>query len=283
MKKFGLVMVGLVVLMGHVQAQSDGSQARWQAKPVVVDGNDQEWAKPLNFYDSASGLLYAISNSSDQLYLTFTVRDMLKMRKMMTAGWTMQLIAKDKKNKIKASLIFPAANMERMGDRGQDPMSGSLVKENPMIRNYGLQLGAVQVNGFQTDKSEVLLRNQNGIRIAVGENLERQLVYEIGIPLKELFGAAYTPGKQVLTLNVVVNAMSRPTGSGNNASVHAGGGQGRPQGGMRQGGGGGRMGGGMQGGGRMGGGGQKPVNGSFDRSSSFQRTSFKQKFRLNGN
>lgn len=282
MKKFGIGTIALLLIVGNVLAQSDVLHARWQANPVVVDGSDQEWDKPLNFYDDESGLLYAISNNTDSLYFTFAVRDIQKMRKMVSSGWSIQLSAKDKKNKIKASLVFPAVKLELMGNRGADAMPGLMTKENPMIRAYKLQLGTVAVKGFKTDKSEVPLQMQDDINIAVGENHERQLVYEIGIPLEELFGSGFTPGQQVLTLNVMVNAMSRPTNGGNTALGGSGGGGGRPGGGgggggMRQGGG---MGGGMQGGGKMAGGGQRPGNGSGDRSSAFARTSFKQKFVL---
>jgi len=282
MKKFGLVIFTLTLVMGHVMAQSDVSQARWQDTPVVIDGNDQEWEKPLNFYDGGSGLLYAISNGTDKLYLTFVVSDMRKMGKMMTSGWTLQLSAKDKKNKIKASLIFPAVKMEQMGNRGEVPMAGSLNAENPMIKSYKLQLGSVPVKGFKTDLSEVSLNKQNGIDIAVGENHDMQLVYEIGIPLEELFESGFTPGEQVLTLNVSVNAMSRPTNGGDfGGGRPPGGAGGPPGGGMHQGGGG--MPGGMPGGqgpGGMAGGGQGQGGGS---GSPFEQTSFKHKFRLAGN
>ena len=35
----------------------------------------------------------------------------------MSAGWTIQLISKEKRNKFKASLTFPETKMNRMEDR----------------------------------------------------------------------------------------------------------------------------------------------------------------------
>lgn len=281
MKKFSLATLALILFMGQVQAQSDVSRARWQSQPVVVDGNDQEWDKPLNFYDDKSGLLYAISNSPDQLYLIFTVRDMMKMHKVMAAGWNVELTSKNKKHKLKASLLFPAVEMQRTGDRKDRRSLEPLGKENPIIKSYEQQLSSVEIKGFRTDLDHVALHKQNGIDIAVGENSDRQLVYEIGIPMNELFGSGGIPAGQIFTLNVSVNALKRPSGS-NVDGGRSGRGSFRPSGGMRGGGGGMPRAGGMgSGGSRMGGGpGHYSGESSGNRSSIFQQVSFKQKFRL---
>ena len=100
MKTFSLVCLVFFALSFRAQAQSDVSKSRWNSGVISIDGNDKEWAKPLNFYDDKSGLFYAISNDNHNLYLVFSVSDPMKMRKLMRSGWSIELSSKEKKKEI---------------------------------------------------------------------------------------------------------------------------------------------------------------------------------------
>ena len=49
MLKFSFGLIAFIALSFNGLAQSDVSKARWNSKEIVIDGNDREWAKPLNF------------------------------------------------------------------------------------------------------------------------------------------------------------------------------------------------------------------------------------------
>lgn len=291
MYKISLILIALWTLSFNILAQGDVSKARWKSKEIIIDGNDQEWTKPLNFYDDKTGLMFAICNDNRFLYFAFTCNDEMKMRKLMSAGWSIDLSSKEKNKKFNSTLTFPAVKMEGMGRKRSDYQFEKKVVGNPFITAYQSQLKTISVNGFLSNQTEVKLDDRNPsaeqIEIAVGADSLQNIVYEIAIPLKELMVENTIQLDELITLNVSVNAMDRTAsqtgdrgdrlGSGGGRSEMGGGGM---SGGMSGRGGGGR--GGM-GGGRSGGmsrGGSYSGNSSGDRSEMFERESFKQKFTL---
>ena len=289
MHKISWTLVTLLVLTLNGLAQSDVSKARWKSKEIVVDGNDREWTKPLNFYDDKSGLMFAICNDQRNLYFAFTVNDEMKMRKLMVAGWSIELSSKEKERKFNATLTFPAVNLTGMGKRPGSEFEKK-VPGNPFIDAYRLQIQSVAVKGFLASQTEVKLNDKNGIDIAIGADSSLFIVYEIAIPLKELMADNVVHLDELITLNVSVNALERATGGDREGRAGRGGGRSGGEmsdmGGSMEGGGmrGGGMGGGRggMGGGRggMSRGGGYSSGGSGDRSGLFEKVSFKQKFTL---
>ncbi len=296
MKNIILFLVLFSTLTIKVIAQSDALRSRMVGKEKVVDGNDNEWNKPLNFYDDKTGLMFAISNSRQNLYFIFTCKEEMKMRKMMSAGWVIELSSKEKDKKFKSKLTFPATKMTWPGDRRVAGTMERKIKGNPFFTSYMEQIPSVGTKGFQSGVNEVMLNDRNGIDIAIGADNDQHIVYEISIPLKELYPGNPVRLDELINMNVTVNALDRPSsGGGGDRGGRSGGGMsgmgmsgmggGRSGGGMsemgggRQGGGGSGMGGGRQGGGMSGGGGYRG-NGGDERNSLFEKVSFKQKFTL---
>lgn len=288
MHKISWTLVAILAFTMNGLAQSDVSKARWKSKEIVIDGNDREWTKPLNFYDDKSGLLFAICNDQQNVYFAFTVNDEMKMRKLMSAGWSVELSSKEKDRKFNATLTFPAVKMQGMGKRPGSEFEKK-VAGNPVIDSYRLQLQSIGGKGFLSNQTELKLNDKTSIDIAIGADSSRFIVYEISIPLKELMADNSVKLDELITLNVSVNAMDRPSGSADRGGrAGRGGGGSRSElsdmGGSMQGGGmGGRSGGGRggMGGGRPGGmsrGGG--YSGSGDRSGLFEKATFKQKFTL---
>ena len=152
MKKPGLLLLLYILSAFRLMAQSDVSQARWKSKEIIIDGIANEWAKPLNFYDDKTGLNFAICNDQHHLYFVFTCPEEMKMRRIMSSGWMLQLVSKEKKEKFKASLTFPGTKIIWMGDRRErDPMERKIVA-NPLINTYKSQISAIEAKGFQSHR-----------------------------------------------------------------------------------------------------------------------------------
>ena len=283
-KNIILICIVLTSVSLKLFSQGDVSKTRWISSKIAIDGNDKEWTQPLNCYDDNSGLMFAIGNDREDLFLCFTGNNELKMKKLMSAGWSIELSSKEKQKKFKADLIFPGVNV--MGFRRSE---NNIEKKpaNSLIKIYQLQLTKVLAKGFKSNISELTLNDKNDINIGVGADSIQHIVYEIAIPLKELFISDLIRLNELITLNVTINALERPaSGEGFNAN-HSGMGGRRQSGGM-----GGMNGGwrgeGMQGGmGGMGGyrsGGEMAHQGaSGNRSALFEKVSFKQKFTLSSN
>ena len=295
MHKISWTLVAFLAFTLNGWAQSDVSKARWNSKEIVVDGNDREWTKPLNFYDDKSGLLFAICNDKTNVYLAFTVNDEMKMRKLMGAGWSVELSSKEKDRKFNATLSFPGIKIAGIGKRPGSEFEKK-VAGNPVIDSYRLQLQSIAVKGFLSNQTELKLNDRSGINIAIGADSLNFIVYEFAIPLKELMAGNVVQLDELITLNVAVNALDRPSSGGGERGSQSGRSGGRSGGGMSEMGGGmegGGMGGGRSGGGRGGmgggrggmsrGGGGYSNGGSGDRSGMFEKVSFKQKFTLSKN
>jgi hypothetical protein len=258
-------------------AQGDVSKARSINQGIVIDGKDNDWAQPLNFYDEKTGMMYAVGNDKSDLYFCFTTNDDLKMRKMMNAGWKLELVSKEKKKKFKSEIDIPGVNMSGIG---------RMVAAANIINIYKSNISSIPVKGFKSGKDEIKLNDASDIDVAIGMDSTKHVVYEIAVPLRDLYDAQKINFNELITLEVKVNGLEKP-----NFSVNTGGGMsGRMGGGGRPGGYGGGMGGGRSGMGRMGGGGH--FGGGMERggagvrsgtmNSMFESTSFKQKISLAG-
>lgn len=278
MHKISWTLITLLALTLSGRAQSDVSKARWKSNEIVVDGNDHEWTKPINFYDDKSGLLFAICNDKTNLYFAFTVNDEMKMRRLMSSGWSIDISSKEKERKFNATLNFPGVNLTGMNRRPGDQFEKK-VAGNPLIDAYRLQLQSVAVKGFKSDQTVLQLNDHNGIDIAIGAGSTPFIVYEIAIPFTELMASHLTQLDELITLSISVNALARPAAGSSDREGRDGRGGGRQvgmsdMGGGRSGGGRGGMGGGRQGGMSRSGG------NSGDRSGLLEKISFKQKFTL---
>lgn len=294
MHKISLTFLVLLALTWNGLAQSDVSKSRWKSKEIIIDGNDHDWTLPLNFYDDKSGLLFAICNDQRNVYLAFTVNEEMKMRKLMSAGWSVELSSKEKNKKFSATLAFPAIKMAGMGKRPGSEFEKK-APSNPFVETYKSQLKVIEAKGFLSSPVSLTLNNHQGIDIAVGADSTQRIFYEIAIPLKELMVENVVQLDELITLNVSVNGMVRPSSGGDRGnransdggmqegemSGMGGGMQGGGMGGMSGGRGGmGGMSGGRGGMGGMGGGMSRGGNGMSDRSGLFEKVSFKQKFTL---
>jgi hypothetical protein len=281
MKKIILVLVVISSFTWNLLAQDDASRSKWNPNGIVIDGKDNDWIKPLNFYDDKSGLMFAIENDSKDLYFCFTNNDNLKMKKMINAGWKMDLTSKGKHKKFKAELLFPPVKMMRSGMRRDADRNESKATENSMISFYKANIPAIQIKGFKSEKTGVKLNDQSDINIGIGADSTQHIIYEIAIPLRELYDPKGIRFDELMTLNITINAMERPSAGGGYSGGMSGRGGGRSGGGRS---GGGRMGGGMPG---MGGGGMSRGGngggGFAGMSSMFESVSFKQKFTLSSN
>lgn len=277
MRKFSLALLLFIACLSSLFAQSDVSPSKWKSKEIVIDGVANEWNSPLNFYNDKTGLNYAICNDKQNLYFLFTCPNEMKMRKIMSAGWTVQLISKEKSKKFKVSLIFPGVKMAWIGDRRVANPMEKKIRGNPMVSVYQSQISTIGAKGFQTNQGELRLNDRNGINIAIGADSIQHIVYEMAIPLKELYAQSSLQLNELITLNITVNPMERPSfNNGNSGGVSPNGanaGMGGGRGGR------GGMGGGMSRGGMSRGGGSG-TNNQGDRSGTFEQASFKQKFIL---
>jgi len=285
MKKIGLFLFASLALVLSLAAQSDNREvikqtaeirmaakseypeAIWETSQIIIDGNDDEWAKPLSFFNRDCGLWYSISNDTQNLYMAFSVSDAMRIRKMMTAGWTLSLSSSEKGRKFNVKITFPKVELVApTPPRGaNEQQTKSLIAL--MINDYSSKLTELKTKGFVSDQPILKLDGESGLKVKAGANGSQNFINELVIPLKELVAEGPMQLNERVTMSITINAMEMQMGGGMGG------------GGMRPGGGGGG-GGGMPGGGGGMGGGMRPGGGGGNSAALYEDVSFKQKFAL---
>ncbi|MFT3678802.1 MAG: hypothetical protein QM791_00930 [Ferruginibacter sp.] len=240
----GITASLFVLFINTAFAQDDAAKSNWATAPVKVDGDSREWVQPFKYYDATTKLFFAFANDDQNLYLCFQVPNEAEQIKIMRAGMEVTITARGKK-KIKGTLTYPflQENDTLPGEQpGKDEKTGNDHKWQTGIKgDHSKWKGKIKAEGFITANAVMDADNTTGLNIAAAWDSAHKFAYEISIPLKELFGEEFNIndiGKE-LSLDVVVNAVTkrdRPVNNGNGGRNFSGG---RMGGGRRMGGGGG--------------------------------------------
>jgi hypothetical protein len=287
--KYYFCIILIAGVFDHLLAQSDVATAKWMAQPVIIDGENTEWGRSLNFYDEDTKLSFALGSDSNNIYLCFESENGPNQMKIMRAGMNIELSTKGK-NKHEVFIAYPLPQKEQEPvTTGTDSSNNNTSSFTHQVHdaasfktNYLTKHAVMQVKGFASANGEIPVKNASGLNVAMNWDSASNLFYEIAIPKKEFFGADYSPkeASEEITLSVEVNALKHMPSEGQNKSgdgeSH---GEGMNDGGMHGGGmhGSGMGGEGMHEGGSYGGGKQWS---EADRESLGVKTSFKQKFVL---
>ncbi len=231
-----LLFISLTVLCTTMAAAQDVSTAGWAVQPVLVDGNANEWHKPLNLYDANTKLLFAMGNDSTNIYLCFECKDEQTQKKIMHAGMRVELSTKwNGKRKVSIAYPLPPKERENNDNSFDDGDAGSNQQEDPGFRKAAAAMArqrfltdnlTMHVEGFISGNGVVPIRGSN-INIAMGWDSTNNLFYEIAIPIKQLTTQGYDAAELLkeITLEVAVNALPQKGGNrGSDISIRGNGG-----------------------------------------------------------
>ena len=267
MKKFSLYFIVFLSMTTSLFAKDPVPVAQLKTHEIVIDGKDNDWAQTVKISGKDTGMNFQVSNDKSMLYLNFATVDLVKIMNLSRYGWELNFLIKGKKSKTKAKLVFaslPADNnrppMDRNGgprangaseatggargpgnmDSGASRMAGAA---GLAIKNLIKNQQSFKADGFQVTNGDVSMQSNSGIVVRPGETETTGLIYEMAIPLSELFEGDAVNFSDVITMGISVSEMPIPQGAPGGAPGGGGGG-----GGPRGGGGGGMSGAGAPGG-----------------------------------
>jgi len=244
--KIQLIFLCLLGLSSISFAQS--SISKWQAQPIVIDGDRADWVSIPRFFDSQSNVQYEFRNDAKNLFLIVRTTDRAAQMQMMRGGFALKLKVKTK-IPTRCSITFPAQKMgmppqqlNNKGDESQMLIEKTAPKPGPMPKDSVVLDGFKFTNGTISSED----KDENKIRFARNKESREQLVYELRIPLCEIYGKDFVFENEVslpIQLQITINELSQNSGKQDKGGkgMH-GRGEGQRGGGMR---------GGMQGGGGM--------------------------------
>ncbi|KRT13294.1 hypothetical protein ASU31_25485 [Pedobacter ginsenosidimutans] len=249
---FSIMSVGF-----SVKAQDVEENIR-MVKPFKADGISNEWNEPLNQYNDATKLAFALANDDKNLYIIIESLDPQTTFSVLRGGITLNINTEGKK-KDGMKLTFPLMDrppMPKEGDEHLEHTPLSPDKDNE-LHDPAAMNKSIKVSGFKNiADGELPAMNQDGIETGMSIHPNRDLIYELSIPLAQL--QVGLDLKKPLVYNIKINEPNKSGFKREGRPEGANGGRGRSGG--RGGMGGGGMGGGGRGGmggGRMGGGGQR--------------------------
>lgn len=251
-QKIQLLLFGLLGLSSISLAQS--SLSKWQSQPIVIDGDRSDWVSIPRFFDSSSNVQYEFRNDAQNLYLIVRTIDRAAQMQMMRGGFALKLKVKTK-IPTRCSITFPAQKMEmppqQFNNKGSELQ---MLVEKTTPKPGEMPKDSVVLDGFKYSNGAIGSENKDENKICFARNKEtrEQLIYELRVPLREIYGADFILENVTsvpIQLQITINELSQ-----NSRNQDKGGkgmrGNGRMRGGMQ----GGGMRGGMPGGGGMQGG-----------------------------
>lgn len=250
MKRFiQLTFLGVFASFTGIFAQV--STSKWQAQPIVIDGQGADWTTLPRFFNADSNVKYEFRNDAQNLYLILKSADRATQTQLIRAGFSVKLKVKTSPP-IKVGITFPGLTKGEMMPmmNNQDGRMDKLMDKTATEPAF-MPKDTAFAEGFQFSKGKIISEStdEKSICFARSKSIHELASYEIRIPLREIFGNDYsleTVSNTPIQLQVVINDLSKSQNTRMKGRMSGG----SRSGGMRGGGGRG-MGGGSRGEGEM--------------------------------
>jgi hypothetical protein len=190
---FRVVLIPLILGCGcrslkNDQQTSDSQTAAWQQHPLIIDGSDTDWKKPLPYTDRKEKLSYAISNDRDNIYLMLSTKDQNEQQKILQGGMTIWINSQGEKTESSAVGIAFPTDSRNNHDRNIMAAARPDLYKNKItslddLKDYSLY-------GFRNDtvgNYEYGQGNEEGVEVKIGYNNAGELVYEALVPFRAVF------------------------------------------------------------------------------------------------
>ncbi|MEI8278868.1 MAG: hypothetical protein WCG87_03835 [Bacteroidota bacterium] len=175
----------------HSHKQVKRLPGKWQATPIVVDGNNKDWPNVYPFQDDKAMISYAITNDKDNLYITMMTGDQLTAMKILQEGFLLW-VDKTGSKEQETAICFPKG-YNRAEVQGTERRRGEHANNLAERINKGLDKAtAFTMDGFLACNGtyEVSSGDSCGIVVGIGLDEFNQLVWEAAIPFKAFYNKA---------------------------------------------------------------------------------------------
>jgi hypothetical protein len=233
---YSLVLISLF-LAGSGCRSSRGDQTpapsqtgSWQQRPLIIDGSDEDWTKPLLFSNRKEKLNYTISNDKDNLYILVSTRSPQEQQKIIQGGMTVWINNQaDKNEATSVGIGFPLDSRKNRERNLMAEARPGQYKNKPItlddLREYSLY-------GFKSDSIESLeygQTNEEGVQVRIDYNKEGDLIYEASVPLSTLYpqNTSHNFAGKSLAVGIFIEGLPpdvhvRPDGGGGGVSIGGG-------------------------------------------------------------
>lgn len=179
---------------------------------IKIDGRTTEWNNGFQAYNKATNIYYTMANDSSQLFLVIHVTDFFTMQKLLQGGITLSIFSNDKKlNPGIAAITFPLVSqgvaggaLSRIKDTSVNMKTQLSTINNQLISN----IKEIRVTGVnEITDTLISVYNELGIKAVIAFDTNRELSYELSVPLKYLKKWINNSGE--FKYDIKVNSISR--------------------------------------------------------------------------
>jgi len=194
MKVSSLAYITLVLLAAGCSSsrKSQGDELPTSTapqQPIVIDGSDKDWTRPLPGFSKTENFSYEIANDAENIYILISTKDPWEQQKIIQGGMTVWVNTKADKTQSGAigigypldSRNDPDRNLMNEAQPNRVPRSVTL-QDKKDFALYGFGSTSEVGNYAYADDS-----NPQGVRMRMDYNNSGELIYEAAIPLATLY------------------------------------------------------------------------------------------------
>ncbi len=147
--------------------------SRWVSKPIVIDGNNNEWPQPYPYReDIDTRIQYAFANDSQTLYLTVKTSDEATKMKFRANGMTLVVDTNGERN-FHTTFGFAVQDYKQDTNNNQEQR---------------IKIRQIELKGTKCDSTYTTVKNRPGVSAAAILNDYNEVVWEIAIPFSSIYG-----------------------------------------------------------------------------------------------
>jgi len=202
------LLIPLLISSSFLYAQDVEENMR-MVKPFKADGISNEWNEPLNQYNDATRLAFALANDDQNLYIIIESLDPQTTFSVLSGGITLNINTAGKK-KDGIQLTFPL--MERPHELKDVNISPNHIAQPNgdmgMPHDPSTVNKSIRVSGFKNIvDGDLSAENQSGIETGMSIHPNKDLIYELCIPLAQL--GVNVEAKKPLVYHIKINQPDR--------------------------------------------------------------------------
>lgn len=208
--------IGLLILLISVLMSSCGSNkvavsTKWYSSDstIVVDGNLEEWERPLKESQVYTGVQYNIGNDEKNFYLCLRINDKTIQRRIMGLGLSVYLDTLGKR-KEKIGIGYPLAlTQKQLETISFEASKGSFkIDDRALDEAYANICQEFELIGFVEEDPEERIKVSNlaskELKTAMGFDHVGAMLCEFKIPLDQLF-AGKVNYNEIISIGIKVN------------------------------------------------------------------------------
>lgn len=183
--KYFLVLLLSIILFGTLPASSQKKaeliKSLWPVKPILIDGQLNDWNDSLSLYNEATKLYYNIANDDENIYLAIKNGAPESLTRILARGISFSANIENKKTP--AMVTFPLLDRTP----GKKRVEAEQPEPEEIQRRILERIKEIRVDGFkEIIDGGISLYNTYGIKAAAAFDTKNNLIQEIAIPIRLL-------------------------------------------------------------------------------------------------